>query len=93
MKINITVADNGFILRVSDQIAVYENDSSAGLVALLYDISDILAEDSSRYSPSRIRILDVPGDKYEGEWTNDQIEMYEYLMSIKPKKGEDSNGQ
>ena len=41
MKINITVADNGFILRVSDQIAVYENDSSAGLVALLYDISDI----------------------------------------------------
>ena len=74
MKATITKTNNGYILRLGDELFSFEDGikwQDESLLKLLQEINNYFGE-SSRYSEHRIYIVDLPGDKYEGELTEEQ---------------------
>ena len=73
MKITIEQVSNGWLLHYLDDAdspvtTCYELTELGSQVApfkyLIYDILDLMGPSTSRYSPERIEIRVVPGDKY-----------------------------
>lgn len=60
------------------------DDENSALIHALQEVAS-LCEDSSRHSKSRVHVLSLPGDKYEGELTKKQKESLEWLTSLNQK--------
>lgn len=74
MRMLITRAENGYVLKVDDGIAqvhVFEGEDVESTLKLLQHLSSELCP-GSRYDANRIYVVGLPGDKYEGELTDDQ---------------------
>lgn len=65
---------NGYVATSEEETVVFEDQNEwegHSLKELLHYINETFGS-SSRYDAHRIYILDVPGDKYEGELTDEQ---------------------
>ena len=74
MKASITKTNNGYIVRLGEELFCFEDGDKwqdSSLLRVLQEINNYYGE-SSRYDEHRIYILDLPGDKYEGEPTEEQ---------------------
>jgi len=76
MRVLITRAENGYVLKIdagmgSPEVHVFEGEDVESTLKLLQHLSSELCP-GSRYDARRIYVVDMPGDKYEGELTDDQ---------------------
>ena len=93
MKLIIESVENGYILKYKDPITdkvitqVFDNELQSNIRALellFYSVAELIAEPTSRYSEERLFVGAVPGDKYEGEHTEqvkDTIDTLSWLFT------------
>lgn len=71
MKLQITTADNGYILKSLDThdgshvFEVFENENASSIRTLIYSILDYFGETGGRYDEERVYVEIRHGDKYE----------------------------
>lgn len=76
MRVLITRAENGYVLKLQydddrTQVHVFEGDDVTSTLGLLQHLSSEFCP-GGRYDARRIYVVDLPGDKYEGELTANQ---------------------
>lgn len=93
MKLIVERVENGYVLKYKDPITekivtqVFDNELQSDIQALrtlFYNIEELVAETTSRYSKERLFIGAIPGDKYEGEHTKevkDTIDSLSWLFT------------
>jgi hypothetical protein len=82
----ITQAENGYVLRLYNEgmaaeTHVFEGEEVEATLSLLQFISSELSP-GSRYDANRVYVVGLPGDKYEGELTEDQKRSLDFLRSL-----------
>lgn len=76
-------ARNGFVLEEEDgERVVYQEDlkdDPEAFVAFIEAVIDTWGPQESRYSPKRVRVVIMPGDKWEGEIDSQTRTQLEWL--------------